>query len=158
MSRHPTLQPRRSGFTLIEMLVTVVIATVLLGVAAPSFVSAIARLRLEGMVNELSVDLQYARSAAIRRQAAVTLATSEDGGLYTVRSGDLVLKLVMLPQGTALTGNVNVVFDPLRGTASAAQFDASSALVASRLRASTNAMGRVQLCSPAGDFAGYVPC
>jgi prepilin-type N-terminal cleavage/methylation domain-containing protein len=146
------------GFTLIEMLVTVLVTTILLGVAAPSFTSAIARLRLEGMVNELSVDLQYARSAAIRRQAGVTLATSEDGGFYTINSGELVLKVVILPLGTVLTGNVNVAFDPLRGTASEAQLDASSVLLTPRLRASTNAMGRVQLCSPNGDFAGYGRC
>ena len=152
----PTL-PRR-GFTLTEMLVTVLVTVVLLGVAAPSFLSAIARLRLEGMVNELSVDLQYARSAAIRRQAGVTLATSEDGGFYTINSGDLVLKVVILPLGTALTGGVNVAFDPLRGTAGVARWDASSVLIAPRLRASTNAMGRVQVCSPSGDFAGYVRC
>lgn len=159
MSRCPPARPpRRRGFTLIEMVVTVAVTMVLLGVATPSFLSAIARLRLEGMLNELSVDLQYARSAAIRRQAAVTLATSPDGGFYTINSGDLVLKVVMLPRGTALTGNVNVVFDPLRGTATAAQFDASSTLLSAQLRASTNAMGRVQLCSPAGDFAGYGRC
>lgn len=157
MTCRPGVAPRR-GFTLTELLVTVLVTVVLLGVAAPSFLSAVARLRLEGMVNELSVDLQYARSAAIRRQAGVTLATSQDGGFYTINSGELILKVVILPLGTALTGGVNVAFDPLRGTASVAQWDASSVLIAPRLRASTNAMGRVQLCSPNGEFAGYGRC
>ena len=157
MSRRPAAAAQR-GFTFTELLVTVLVTVVLLGVAAPSFLSAIARLRLEGVVNELSVDLQYARSAAIRRQAGVTLATSEDGGFYTINSGDLILKVVILPLGTALTGNVNVAFDPLRGTASVARWDASSVLIAPRLRASTNAMGRVQICSPSGAFAGYAAC
>jgi type IV fimbrial biogenesis protein FimT len=148
----------RRGFTLTESTVTVLIMVVLMGVAAPSFLSTIARLRLEGMVNELSVDLQYARSAAIRRQAAVTLSTSQDGGFYTINSGNLTLKVVILPLGTTLSGGVSVAFDPLRGTASETQLDASSVLISPRLRASTNAMGRVQLCSPSGGFSGYGSC
>ena len=156
ISRRPALPCR--GFTLIETMVTLMIAVVLMGMVAPSFLTAIAKLRLEGMVNELSVDLQYARSAAIRRQAAVTLQTSQDGGFYTINSGDLILKVVILPMGTLLSGNVNVDFDPLRGTASVSQLDASSVLISPRLRASTNATGRVQLCSPSGDFSGYPAC
>ncbi len=157
MTRGPARTARR-GFTLTEMLITVLVMVVLLGVAAPSFLTAMARLRLEGMINELSVDLQYARSASIRRQAGVTLATSEAGDGYTINSGDLVLKAVTLPLGTSLTGGVSVAFDPLRGTASAAQFEASSTLMSPRLRASTSAMGRVRVCSPDGGFAGYRAC
>jgi hypothetical protein len=60
--------------------------------------------------------------------------------------------------GTTLSGGVSVAFDPLRGTASETQLDASSVLISPRLRASTNAMGRVQLCSPSGGFSGYGSC
>ena len=161
MHRH--LQPRpprraRRGFTLVELMVVVVVTAILFGMAVPAFVSTFARLRLEGMVSELSVDLQYARSAAIRHRSDVRLVTAADGSLYSINQGDLVLKTVILPQGTSLTGNVNVVFDPLRGTASVAQLDAVSTALTPRLRASTNATGRVQVCSPNGDFAGYGRC
>jgi type IV fimbrial biogenesis protein FimT len=151
-------RPAGRGLTLVELLVAVVITVILLGVAAPSFLSAFARVRLEGMVNELSVDLQYARSAAIRRQAAVSLVTAAEGGFYTITSGNLILKMVILPLGTSLTGNVSVNFDPLRGTASVAQVDATSAFMTPRLRATTNTLGRVQLCAPNADFAGYSAC
>jgi type IV fimbrial biogenesis protein FimT len=146
------------GFTLVELLLVVVITIILLGMAAPSFVGTFARLRMEGMVNELSVDLQYARSASIRWQAPVSLVTADDGTLYTIRRGDLILKSVALPAGTTVTGAVTVAFEPLRGIANAAQLDIMNVLVTPRLRASTNAMGRVQLCSPSGEFAGYAAC
>lgn len=148
----------RRGFTLVEMLVTVLITVILLGVVGPSFIETLARVRLEGVVNELGVDLQYARSASIRRQAGVTLVTSAEGNFYTINSGNLVLKIVMLPVGVALTSNTTVDFDPLRGTASATSLEASNTRLTQRLRATTNAMGRVQLCSPNGSFAGYATC
>ncbi len=149
--------PQR-GLTLVETMVVVVVAGVLAGVAAPSFVGSVARLRLEGAVNELSVDLQYARSVSLRRRAAVTLATAEDGRSYAVTLGNETLKTVNLPAGVSLSGNTAVAFDPLRGTAAAATFDAASDLASATLRVSTSAMGRVQLCSPNGGFAGYGAC
>lgn len=147
----------RQGVTLVELLLVVVITAVLLGLAAPSFLGSFARQRLEGAASELSVDLQYARSASIRRKDAVSLVTSADGSMYLIRSGNLILKAVPLPAGTEMTGDITVAFDPLRGIANAAQLDISSVLITPRLRAATNAMGRVQLCTPNG-FAGYGPC
>lgn len=146
------------GLTLVELMVTVAVTVVLLGMAVPSFVQTFARLRMEGMVNELSVDLQYARSTAIRRRADVSLQTSNDGSMYTIRTGDLVFKAVILPMGTSISGDVTVTFEPLRGLANAAQMDVRHTLLTPRLRATTNALGRVQVCSPDGDFGGYGRC
>lgn len=153
MSRAP-----RHGLTLVELLIAVVIAAILLGVAVPSFVGTIARVRLEGMVNELSVDLQYTRSASIRRRAAVTLTTAADGRSYNITSGADNLKAVALPAGLSLTGGVGITFDPLRGTAGAATLNAASSLMSATLRVTTSAMGRIQLCSPEHSFAGYGAC
>lgn len=61
------------GFTLIELMATVAVAAILLGLAVPSLTSTLGRARLEGVANELSVDVQYARSESIRRRATVTL-------------------------------------------------------------------------------------
>jgi prepilin-type N-terminal cleavage/methylation domain-containing protein len=150
--------PRSKGLTLIELLVVVVVSGVLLSMAVPSFVSSIARMRLEGIVNELSVDLQYARSASIRRRAAVLLTTSADGRSYRITLGNEVLKAVNLPNGLALSGDVAIDFDPLRGTAVAATLDATSNTIAAALRVTTNSMGRIQTCSPSGGFSGYSAC
>ncbi len=151
------MSPRR-GFTLIELMVTIVIAAVLLGLAVPSFSSMMAKSRLEGALNGLSIDLQYARSQSIRTQRTVTLQVSNDGASYTISDSSGVLKTVTLPTGVALTPSAAVSFDALRGIAPATSIDGTSTGAAGTLRAATNAMGRAQLCSPGGSYAGFTPC
>ena len=58
---------RWRGFTLIEMLVAVVVLVLLMKVAAPSFTSFVDRRRVIGAANELSTDIQYARSMAVSK-------------------------------------------------------------------------------------------
>ena len=90
---------------------------VLLGMAVPSFSSSVARARLEGVVNELSIDLQYARSLSIRRRAAVTLTTAADGRSYDLTLGNETLKSVALPSGVALTSTQVAASSRARTTA-----------------------------------------
>jgi type IV fimbrial biogenesis protein FimT len=155
---------RAGGFTLIELLATLVVACILLGTAVPSFVATVARSRLEGVSNELSVDLQLARSEAIRRRTTATLSVDAGGSFYTVSylnpsSGATVtLKTATMPSGVSLTGSAPVVFDALRGMANASTMNLSSSQTGALLRVSTNAIGRVQMCSPSGGFSGYTSC
>lgn len=69
---------RNSGFTLLELLVTLAVAAVLLGLAFPSLVATINRNRLSGGANELMAALQYARSEAIKRNARIDVCRSVD--------------------------------------------------------------------------------
>jgi type IV fimbrial biogenesis protein FimT len=62
-----------SGFTLIEVMITIAIAAILLGVAIPSFSEIIASNRLTTNVNELVTALNLARSEAIKRGQQVTV-------------------------------------------------------------------------------------
>ncbi|MDP3330641.1 MAG: GspH/FimT family pseudopilin [Methylococcaceae bacterium] len=61
------------GFTLIELMVTISIAAILLGVAIPSFTSTITSNRLTTNANELVTALNLARSEAIKRGQQVTV-------------------------------------------------------------------------------------
>ena len=74
---------RQRGFTLIELMVALAVAVVLMSTAVPSFFESTARARLQGAVNELAIDLQYARSQAVRERAAVALTVAADGASYT---------------------------------------------------------------------------
>ena len=59
------------GFTLLELMVTVAIPGILVGVAIPSFTSIISSTRLTTAANELITALNYARSEAIKRGVIV---------------------------------------------------------------------------------------
>ena len=67
-------QPQyRSGFTLIELMVTIAIAAILIAVAIPSFAPTIASNRLTANANELVTALNLARSEAVKRGVSVTI-------------------------------------------------------------------------------------
>jgi len=63
-----------AGFTLIELMVTVSIAAILIGMAIPSFTDTIASNRLTANANEMVTALNFARSEAIKRGTQVTIA------------------------------------------------------------------------------------
>ena len=149
---------RQRGFTLVELMVVLAVAMVLLAVSVPSFFSTTARARLEGAVNELAIDLQYARSEAVRERAAVTLAVSANGGGYTITNATATIKTVSLPRGVALSPSATVAYDALRGMAAATSIDGTVSGLSGAVRVSTNALGRVLVCSPSGAVGGYPTC
>ena len=66
VSTHP-------GFTMIELLITVVILAVLAAIAVPSMREFIARQRVESIAKELATDLRFLRTEAIQRRRDVEI-------------------------------------------------------------------------------------
>jgi type IV fimbrial biogenesis protein FimT len=62
------------GFTLIELMVTLTILAIMLGVGVPSFRNFIAGQKVKSASHDLMTALVIARSEAIKRNASVTLA------------------------------------------------------------------------------------
>lgn len=65
-----------SGFTLIELIVTMSIAAILLTIAVPSFQTTIANNRLATQTNNLVTDINIARSEAVKRGITAVLCSS----------------------------------------------------------------------------------
>jgi type IV fimbrial biogenesis protein FimT len=53
-------QPQRGGFTLIEILFTLVLLGVLISLATPAMTGWIRRTRMTAVLNQLVADIQYA--------------------------------------------------------------------------------------------------
>lgn len=67
------------GFTLIELMITVTVGIVLLGLAIPSFQVVFNSSRINTQANEFVATLQIARAEAIRRNARVVVCPSTNG-------------------------------------------------------------------------------
>lgn len=79
MAMTPIIRRPTSGFTLIELMVTLAILAILTMFALPSFRDTIRRNQVSSGSNALLADLNYARAEAINRGQLVTLCPSTDG-------------------------------------------------------------------------------
>lgn len=67
------------GFTLVELMITIAIATILLSLAVPGFQSLLRNNQAAVLANELVLALNTARNEAVSRRGAVTVCTSANG-------------------------------------------------------------------------------
>jgi type IV fimbrial biogenesis protein FimT len=68
-----------TGFTLVELLITIMVLAVLLTVAAPSFTEMLANNRMRSEVYALRALLTEARSEALTERSLVAVCASSDG-------------------------------------------------------------------------------
>ncbi len=66
----------QKGFTLIELMMTLLIASIILGVGIPNFQEFVANNRMATATNDVVTALHAARSQAVKRRANVTICPS----------------------------------------------------------------------------------
>jgi type IV fimbrial biogenesis protein FimT len=70
-----------AGFTLIELMVTLAVAAVLLGLAVPAFNELVRQRAMIARINDMVLAISYARSEAVRLGGQVSLqALSPEAG------------------------------------------------------------------------------
>jgi len=87
---------RRSGFTIIELMIVLVVIGVMVSLALPSMGDLVVRMRLKTAASDLHYSLAFARSEAIKRNAGmqivpVSAANWALGWSVRVQSSGLVL-------------------------------------------------------------------
>ena len=73
------MKSRHTGFTLIELVITIALLGILLAWAIPNVRSFIKNARIVSVTNELVADIGLARQEAQRRGRTVQICTSSDG-------------------------------------------------------------------------------
>jgi type IV fimbrial biogenesis protein FimT len=175
-NRHPR------GFSAVELMIVLAIAVVLAMVAAPSFQPVVDRQLVRSAASNLNVDIQYARSEAVRKNAAVTVsfsaaapwcygivngtaacdcATAGSCDLKTVSGADYGNVSMTLTGGNGFTieprqGRVSAIAGggPVTTAVTVSSTTTPSAHVASQL----NSLGRVLQCAPDGLLPGFPAC
>jgi prepilin-type N-terminal cleavage/methylation domain-containing protein len=114
-----------AGFSLIELMVTLVIFGIMAGIAAPSMGAYVERQKTRRALDTIATDLAHARVLAIRQGAPVDVRrhSADHYSVGLVGSADAARKQVRLGQsfaGVALTMPSEIVFDS-RGLVRAGQ-------------------------------------
>ncbi len=103
-----------TGFSLVELMVTLSIAAIVLSFAAPSFSTTIQNNRLTTETNNLISSLTLARSEAIKRRTNITMCSSNDQATCTNTAWQYGWIVV------DAAGNVLRVFDGMKGSTTVA--------------------------------------
>jgi prepilin-type N-terminal cleavage/methylation domain-containing protein len=131
---------RQHGFTVLELLMVLVIASVLMGIAVPSFQSWLPTLRLSNAARQVATDLQLARMRAISSNADKEVTFNAGSGTYSF--GAESRDLDELFPGITITSASNPTFTP-RGTVNSVTITLSNG--SAQKQVCVKVMGRINV-------------
>ena len=101
------------GFTVLELLMTVVVASILLSIAVPSFTNLIRRNQITTYANEFGTAVNLARSEAVKRGTSVSITSnngtdwSQGWSVNVVNTGEQLRVAPALSGDNTFTSGVN---------------------------------------------------
>ena len=90
------------GFTFVELIVSMAILAILLGIAIPNFSQYYRAVNLNEVADQVAVDIGYSRDYASIRYSELRVTLNEDEGSYSVSSrfdGEVYEDLLLLSEG-----------------------------------------------------------
>ena len=84
-SLSPTIQMRNSGFTLIELMVTIAVLAIIVGIAAPSISTQLANQRVKSTTSTIANALKEAKVESILRRQNVTVVYTSTSTPQTIK-------------------------------------------------------------------------
>lgn len=79
MNNPPPLLTNRSGFSLVELMIVMVVAGIMLALAAPRMNGYVNRVRVDGAADDLASQVSYAQTLAVRQSRFVDLEIRQIG-------------------------------------------------------------------------------
>jgi type IV fimbrial biogenesis protein FimT len=122
----PSYRRGQHGFTLIEIMVVIAILGILLAIALPNFTSTIRRFRTDGIRDDITASLRFARSEAIRTGSPITvrripasatcsantaIAGTWDCGWQVLDNTNAVIQQSTVPSGFSVTETSAIAAD-----------------------------------------------
>jgi len=118
---------RETGFTLIELMITVAIVSIVIGLALPNYMQWLDRSNLRQATTDMATQLTVARMAAMNRNRSVTVTVASTSGITHISavtsSGASIFATDLQGNGASVIGlPITVSFSPmgLRTSAGAA--------------------------------------
>ena len=176
-------QGRRAqvGVSMVEQLLTGLIAGLLVLMALPGLMEAKDKRRIDGLVAALETEMQFARGEAVARNETVRVGFRTDAGgscyvMHTGQPGQCTCqsdgRAQCVGQGQVLRTAIQRAGDGIRVSSSATEigFDASRGTATptttlrlenqrgDRVNLVVNVMGRLRTCSANAGYTGYAAC
>jgi type IV fimbrial biogenesis protein FimT len=178
----------QTGFTLLELMFTLLVIAVLATLGVPSMQQMLERNQLKSAARTLMSDLQWMRGEAIRRNRPLHLAVDADAWCYGIttrkacnclaapdaadacvldtadtpvlkRVGSADLPGVRIVSVSSSLGNPpRLGFEPRRATATSYGSLTFGSRNGAQLRLILSKLGRVRVCSPNDAVPGYSRC